>query len=76
MSDNTRKVTLFYRDGANYKFTVSFNLPAHVIDKFVVGDEVEYDNDLEISQQQFHDAIGSDFNHCYDHNYVTIETIA
>jgi hypothetical protein len=79
------KVSLQYRDAANWKFWPDFEVSAVLIQNLLkarglidpqelVGRELNYPEELGISQLEFHRAIGyppgSD-----DHPYVTIEAI-
>lgn len=72
------KVTLFYRDGNNYKFHPSFelNLPDEKIEHLksieCTDADVEYDNYLGIEQDEFHAAINFPYDEISDHNLVEI----
>lgn len=79
-----KTLTLFYRDGANYKFDVEFDVTDEQLSiaaknngkpSIEVGDEVTYDDDLGISQEDFHEQIGYDYDNEWDHNFVTVTSI-
>lgn len=76
-------IKLFYRCGGNYKFNVEFPI---TYDQLVAlaekrgeglkeGDELEYDNDLGITQEEFHEKVGYPYDDEIDHNFVTVEGI-
>lgn len=82
------RVTLFYRDGANYKATVDFIVDDTLIEAaretygedFIQDEEqhdanVEYEDDLGIDQDAFHDAIGWAYNIKYDHHFVIVQKV-
>lgn len=83
MSNST--VTLFYRDGGNYKFTVEFI----VEDALIAAAKAKYTpeewedqedanilyTDLGITQDQFHEEIGWAYDDEDDHPYVIVEKV-
>jgi len=83
----TNDVTLFYRDGANYKFTEVFKIPTARLESlrhnrnrkeaFYEQEDalIAYDYDLGISREDFHDTLGTSYNDSYDHNFVIIQEI-
>lgn len=78
-------VTLFYRDGANYKYTETVLIPTDKLEaaKLKLGKafydqddaQIQYDYDLGISRELFHDIMGTAYNDSFDHNYVIIQQI-
>lgn len=69
--ETMKKVKLNYRDGANYKFSHIFDVPEDNLKPYSVGDEVSYLS-LGITQEEFLDALGLDFDLDIDHTFVTI----
>lgn len=81
----TAVVELFYRDGANYKYTENFTIPRNRLesviayrgDAFYDQDEalISYDHDLGISREDFHGTLGTTYNPDYDHNFVIVQEV-
>lgn len=82
------RVTLFYRDGANYKSTATFIVGNKLLEtaeqvhmgRSIISEQfddpfIRYDVDLGISREEFHAAIGWPYTDEHDHNFVSIEKI-
>jgi hypothetical protein len=68
------KVTLFYRDGGNYKYTADFEISDVYKGRLKKGEEIMY-TEIGISEAEFHEQIGSAYDPEIDHTFVTIEEI-
>lgn len=80
----TIKITLFYRDASNYKFSPEFKITlseekVEELKKRINEDnpepDTEYDRELGITMEEFHKAIGHPYFSRVDHNFVSIESI-
>lgn len=63
-----RTGTFLYRDGANYKFTFTADIP----DDMKVGEETTYE-ELGLTQEEFfNDIVGYKYDEEFDHNIVEL----
>lgn len=75
-----KKIEFKYRDGGNYKWNCIVeisddkfkSLKMKKNKKLEVGDEIFYDSDLGITQDEFHEKRGYPYDDAIDHNILEI----